>query len=81
MKYPFYIETNATWGTVSNESDWTQQIENVKNLYNLSDEDAINHLLTYHSTVEGAKKFSEMMTKINNLLNFFNLYSLKVCFL
>lgn len=45
MKYPFSIETNATWGQVLNELDWLNHIENVKKLYNLSDEEAVEHLL------------------------------------
>lgn len=45
MKYPFYLETNATWGKVENDLDWNEHIENVIRLYNYTREEAEAHLL------------------------------------
>jgi len=46
MKFPFHIETNATWGKVENEVDWENQISNVQRLHpNDSREECLEHLL------------------------------------
>lgn len=45
MKYPFYLETNATWGKVENDDGWNKHIENVIKLYNYTREEAEAHLL------------------------------------
>lgn len=60
MMYPFFIETNATWGDVTSDNDWSIHVGNVQKLYGYSKDDAEQHLLkskVLPSSLEGILSF------------------------
>lgn len=44
MKFPFYLDTNATSGRVETEQQWEWHINNVIGLHQCFREEAIEHL-------------------------------------